>query len=459
MQEIRYRFPNEDEKNRAFDAFSPVFELDDEDEVLVNNNGVIRKIKAKNFSGKDGKNGKNGERWPQGEKWDRWEKWEAGEAWPVWPRWEKWEQWIQGERWVPGPRWEAWPKWEKGEKWEKWETGPAGAGTGDLLSKNNLSDLADRAVARNNLQVYSKAEVNGKIPTLPDLSSFLQKTEFQSEKNNFYQKNWNNPVQIPHSTNLNDFISSGFYRWSNLVNKPVWTTSRGYVEVMSHWTTWVMQKYYELAYTRTHRSYVRFMENWTWQEWKELLTTENSEKFTSTEKNNLAEIVQGLPSLGLRIWTLEKDFWTQKTLIDAIPETYATKADFVWLDNKFLKKSEFDSRISNFATWFKLIFDSGNLTWYNWYWSQSYTVIHNLGLKKEDFLAWKYDIYIALNHNYNWFNLKRLFWWSWQANIRWNDNFQDTNNVEFFINSNKIRFYLNFANDYTIKKLLIFKLY
>jgi len=280
MQEIRYRFPSEDEKNRAFEAFSLVFELDDEDEVLVNNNGVIRKIKAKNFSGKDGK---NGERWPQGEKWEtgaegprwvpgerwekllfsdltseekleikweRWEKWEAGEAWPVWPRWEKWEQWIQGERWVPGARWEQGLRWEKGERWEQGPQWPAGAGTGDLLAKNNLSDLADRAVARNNLQVYSKAEVDAKIPTLPDLPDF----------------------------------------W-----------------------TFVLK------------------ESWKWL---------SSNDFTSEEKNNLSQIAQGLPGFVSRVLTLEKNFWSQKTLIDAIPETYVNKTEFTSLDSRFLRKAD-----------------------------------------------------------------------------------------------------------------------
>ena len=291
MQEIRYRFPSEDEKNRAFEAFSPVFELDDEDEVLVNNNGVIRKIKAKNFSGKDGK---DGERWPQGEKWekllfsdltseekleikgekwDRWEKWEAGEAWPVWPRWEKWEQWIQGERWVPGPRWEQGLRWEKGERWEQGPQWPAGAGTGDLLSKNNLSDLADKTTARENLKVYSKAEVDGKIPTLPDLSSFLQKTEFENEKNNFNKK------------------------FSDLPN---------------FWT-FVLK------------------ESWKWL---------SSNDFTNEEKNDLSQIAQGLPGFVSRVLTLEKNFWSQKNLIDAIPETYVNKTEFTSLDSRFLRKAD-----------------------------------------------------------------------------------------------------------------------
>ncbi len=392
-------------------------EVRENDELLINSGWVVKRFDVAVFKWEKGEKwetGAEGPRWPQGEKWEKllysdltseeklelkWERWEQWIQWvpgPEGPKWPQGERGPEGPRGVPGERWEAWPKWEKGEKWEKWETGPAGSGTGDLLSKNNLSDLADKVLSRVNLEVYSKAEVDGKIPTLPDLSPFLQKTEFQNEKN-ILQNNFNK-------------------KFSDLPN---------------FWT-FVLK------------------EAWKWL---------SSNDFTNEDKNNLSQIAQGLPSFASRIWTLEKNFWTQKNLIDTIPETYVNKSDFARLDNKFLKKSDFDSRISNFSTWFKLIFDSGNLTWYNGYWSQSYTVIHNLGLKKEDFLAWKYDIYIALNHNYNWFNLKRLFWWSWQTNIRWDDNFQDTNNVEFFINSNKIRFYLNFVNDYTIKRLLIFKLY
>ena len=392
-------------------------EVRENDELLINSGWVVKRFDVAVFKWEKGEKwetGAEGPRWPQGEKWEKllfsdltskeklelkWERWEQWIQWvsgPEGPKWPQGERGPEGPRGVPGPRWEQGLRWEKGERWEQGPQWPAGAGTGDLLSRNNLSDLTDKVLSRENLWVYSKAEVDGKIPTLPDLSPFLQKTEFQNEKN-ILQNNFNK-------------------KFSDLPN---------------FWT-FVLK------------------EAWKWL---------SSNDFTSEEKNNLSQIAQGLPGFASRIWTLEKNFWTQKNLIDTIPETYVNKSDFAGLDNKFLRKSEFDSRISNFSTWFKLIFDSGNLTWYNGYWSQSYTVIHNLWLKKEDFLAWKYDIYIALNHNYNWFNLKRLFWWSWQTNIRWNDNFQDTNNVEFFINSNKIRFYLNFVNDYTIKRLLIFKLY
>jgi hypothetical protein len=38
--------------------------------------------------------------------------------------------------------------------------GPGGAGTGDMIAANNLSDLTDDAAARTNLDVYSKAETD-----------------------------------------------------------------------------------------------------------------------------------------------------------------------------------------------------------------------------------------------------------------------------------------------------------
>ena len=82
------------------------------------------------------------------------------------------------------------------------------------------------------------------------------------------------------------------------------------------------------------------MENGNWQEWKELLTTENSEKFTSTEKDNLSQIAQGLPGFASRVLTLEKNFWSQKNLIDAIPETYVNKTEFTSLDSIFLRKAD-----------------------------------------------------------------------------------------------------------------------
>lgn len=58
---------------------------------------------------------------------------------------------------------------------EKWQ---AGEGSGDMLAENNLSDLADKATARTNLDVYSKTETDTKISEhTPDLTNYYTKTD------------------------------------------------------------------------------------------------------------------------------------------------------------------------------------------------------------------------------------------------------------------------------------------
>lgn len=51
--------------------------------------------------------------------------------------------------------------------------GAPGAGTGDLLAANNLSDLASAATARTNLDVYSKSESDGRYPAAGALNELI----------------------------------------------------------------------------------------------------------------------------------------------------------------------------------------------------------------------------------------------------------------------------------------------
>lgn len=53
-----------------------------------------------------------------------------------------------------------------GTAWVALATGAGGGGTGDMLAANNLSDLANIATARDNLGVYSDAEVDAAIAAL-----------------------------------------------------------------------------------------------------------------------------------------------------------------------------------------------------------------------------------------------------------------------------------------------------
>lgn len=141
MASIKYRFPDDPNKKwnnnhqNTFTNLSEKYEIQENDELIINNNWLLRKIKAKKF------------RWEKGEKWDKWD------IWPIWIQWPKWDNW---ERWEKGDKWEKWDTWPAWRDWRDW------VGVGDLLSSNNLSDLVDKVEARKNLKVYSKYEVDSK---------------------------------------------------------------------------------------------------------------------------------------------------------------------------------------------------------------------------------------------------------------------------------------------------------
>lgn len=54
--------------------------------------------------------------------------------------------------------------------------GAGGAGTGDMLAENNLSDLTDFAAARTNLDVYSRTQVDGAIADKADADDVYSKS-------------------------------------------------------------------------------------------------------------------------------------------------------------------------------------------------------------------------------------------------------------------------------------------
>lgn len=125
--------------------------------------------------GEQGIQGIQWPKWPQGEKWNPWPEWPQGKQglqWPIWPKGDKGEPFtysdftaeqLQALKWPKGDRGERGLKWEQGAPgpiWPTWPQWPAGAGSGDMLKANNLSDLTNKAQARSNLEVYSKSESN-----------------------------------------------------------------------------------------------------------------------------------------------------------------------------------------------------------------------------------------------------------------------------------------------------------
>ena len=158
---LKYKFPDDTDWQKLPDIKEKI-ELSDNDEILINSNWAVRKIKAKYF---------RGSQWEKGEKWDKWDIWPI---WIQWPKWDNWERWLKGDKWE---KWDTWPAWRDWRDWRDW------VGVGDLLSSNNLSDLVDKVEARKNLKVYSKDEVDRSLLNKVDkiVWYWLSKNDFTDE--------------------------------------------------------------------------------------------------------------------------------------------------------------------------------------------------------------------------------------------------------------------------------------
>lgn len=125
--------------------------------------------------GTQGEKGDNGAKGDRGDVWPKWEQGLQGIPWPIWPKGDKGDpfkysdftaeqlQALKGAKWDRGERGPTWPQGERGLQgipWPKWENGNW---TWDMLKSANLSDLTNKATARSNLDVYSKAEVTTEL--------------------------------------------------------------------------------------------------------------------------------------------------------------------------------------------------------------------------------------------------------------------------------------------------------
>jgi len=182
MASIKYRFPDDPNKKwnnnhqNTFTNLSEKYEIQENDELIINNNWLLRKIKAKKF------------RWEKGEKWDKWDIWPI---WIQWPKWDNWERWLKGDKWEKWDKWETWPAWRDWRDWRDWTW------IWDMLKSNNLSDLVDKNAARQNLNVYSKTNIDDKIKntnneiakTNRNLSNKVDKVDWKwLSKNDFTDK-------------------------------------------------------------------------------------------------------------------------------------------------------------------------------------------------------------------------------------------------------------------------------
>lgn len=232
MASIKYRFPDDPNKKwnnnhqNTFTNLSEKYEIQENDELIINNNWLLRKIKAKKF------------RWEKGEKWDKWDIWPI---WIQWPKWDNWERWLKGDKWEKWEKWDTWPAWRDWRDWRDW------VGVGDLLSSNNLSDLASTLEARKNLDIYSKTESDKKISDeikkipKPDLSNYVQKEDWKwLSKNDFTdialaKLNSINPVLYAKLTEENIFTANQTIKTNNEANVIIDSSRGSIIRFRDNW--------------------------------------------------------------------------------------------------------------------------------------------------------------------------------------------------------------------------------
>ncbi|PZM81827.1 hypothetical protein DLH72_05005 [Candidatus Gracilibacteria bacterium] len=142
--------------------------LQENDELLINSGGIVKRVKAKKFKGEKGDKGLTGDKGDpfrfndftpeqlQSIKGDK------GDAFEYSDFTEEQLEALRGPQGIQGETGEKGDPGEKGETGEPGPEGPPGrdgTGTGDMLKSENLAGLTNIAEARNNLEVPSKTEV------------------------------------------------------------------------------------------------------------------------------------------------------------------------------------------------------------------------------------------------------------------------------------------------------------
>lgn len=333
--------------------------LTENDEAIIldaSNGGIVSRVKGELIRWPKGDRGEQWPQWPQGIQGIQWEPWKNGERWPTWPQGERWPIWPKGEQGM------QWPKGNdgnpgrdgaQGQKGEPWvgvktitskksgktttvtiektdgtshnfqlQDGADGTGAGDMIKANNLDDLTDKSIARTNLDVYAKKEVDkklnakldatqkGKALGVPELDKdgfiqgknipdwalntlvFWSKDEFPQEgktgkiyfeqstrkiyvyNGSAWYKEYTDHIgrtkSIPENTDLNTILEDGWFvsetnsKSATLSNTPI----RRAFTLISYKSAGFIQEIidYDLQ-SRWIRRYYNFLKNWSaWQE-------------------------------------------------------------------------------------------------------------------------------------------------------------------------------------------------
>lgn len=399
MSEIKFKFPENFWKN-VFENFSPKEVLDEEDEILISSSWSFKKIKAKEF------------------KWEKWNPWEKWEKWEIWPKGEKWEKWeafkfsdfTEEQLESLKEKWEPWKnfeysdfteeqleglRWPQGVPWRDWTW------AWDMLAVNNLSDLENIVVARQNLGVLSENEIQKKI-------------ESELIKENFAKKDW-----------WNTFNWAQNFKWG-------FNTK---IDEITNWLNfWLdMDKNRIDSYNDTNwfqDLYLRgkniFLES-------DLIFFKNNESFFK-----LSDTIFELNFKNKKI------FQTNKERLEFDSQVTTTQTTPLW-DHSFVTKWYVNNLL-----WMQKVFDSWDLWEAN---NGNYAEISlNFTISENDFNSGKYlFLYTSVS---NW--VATTFWnYSWS--VRWWDIISQSQRVWIIDNWSKVKIYNNYSK--TNRRILIYKLF
>ena len=376
------------------------------EELIINSGWIVKRVDVNKF------------------KWVPWERWPAGERWEPFRFSDFTDEQLKNLKWVWIKKIIQRKNWKittvtveltdsssfdfEISDWADW------AGSGDLLSSNNLSDLADKAEARKNLEVYSKTESDKKISDeikkipKPDLSNYIQKETWKwlfsgnyndlenkptiPDNSKIFKNEWDKVLWLASQTDLNNVITPGFYRWELFQNRPEWCSSWVYLEVFAHNSDHIMQRITELD-SENPRIYIR-NKVWSpqgvrWSPWRRI----NTQLLWGWIAKNTHNWTLVIGNSDNNTWISEVENWGigfyvkwEYVAVISVEWIFSRKPQTNWWE-WYARKDYVDSKTPKLFS-FRIdgisgLEDNGRLQ-FN----------HNLWISKEDWLLWRYRFFI-----------------------------------------------------------------
>lgn len=381
------------------------------EELIINSGWIVKRVDVNKF------------------KWVPWERWPAGEKWEPFKFSDFTEEQLKNLKWVWIKKITQRKNWKittvtveltdsssfdfEISDWRDW------AGSGDMISSNNLSDLIDKIEARKNLEVYSKTESDKKI------SDEIKKIP-KPDLTKLYKNEWDK-VLLLSNVNLDTVTIPWFYRVDWGVNKPEWSSHWLYLEVFSHDNSHTLQRATELDWADC-RVYIRH-KYWTaqwdrWSPWRRI----NSQLLWGWIAKNTHNWTLVIGNIDNNTWITEVENWGigfyvkwEYVAVISVDWVFSRKPQANW-GEWYVRKDYVDNNCV------RCVFKTENLNIQNW---NRITLNHNLNIQQWELEEWRYyalifssipdwgsQYYSSFPTQY----LNKWHWTQWGWVINWTEN-------------------------------------